>query len=84
MALVTITDKNLREIITADFNRVPCVGESIMLYWRDGSGAPYEVQYVSWTVHQANSKPVEAMISIDTGLTGVDQDEIIASFNEKE
>lgn len=51
--------------ITIECSRVPCVGEKIMLDYLDGGAAPYTVEYVSWTVYRNNSKPVDAMISID-------------------
>lgn len=64
MVTVKITDAKLREIITAEFSRVPCVGESIMLDHCDGEGCPYLVEYVSWSVYRNNANPVDAMISI--------------------
>lgn len=63
MPVVKITDAKLRDIITIECSRVPCVGEKIMLDHCDGDGSPYTVEYVSWTIYRNNSKPVDAMIS---------------------
>ncbi|MCU7848948.1 MAG: hypothetical protein KZQ89_13295 [Candidatus Thiodiazotropha sp. (ex Lucinoma kastoroae)] len=65
MPVVKVTDANLRDIITIECSWVPCVGEKIMLDHCDGGGTPYTVEYVSRTIYRNNTKPVDAMISID-------------------
>lgn len=51
MPVVKVTDANLRDIITIECSRVPCVGEKIMLDHCDGGGVPYTVEYVSRTIY---------------------------------
>ena len=80
MPRVKITDSNLREIMTSEFSRVPCVGEVINLdedY--QGREDSHKVEYVSWSVYRNNNSPVEAMISLDIE----DKDGELAAFFNK-
>jgi len=73
MLTVKIADSKLREITTVEMSRVPCVGEKILIVDCEGNGAPHTVEYVDWTLYRNNSKPIEAMISVELDL-GTDEE----------
>ncbi len=85
MPIVQITDSKLRDITTLEMSRVPCVGEKVLIDDGEGNGAPHTVEYVQWTLYRNNSKPIEAMISIELDL-GTDEEHkaFIEWFNSSE
>jgi len=65
MAIVKIENESGVEILTAEFSRVPCIGEHISFDYHDGAGGGHTetVKFVTWTIHKG-TLAVDALVTI--------------------